>query len=158
MWYYLDPGQLNVVRYKPGETVTHEEHHHVPSKAHTHAHRDQYSFSGWCPSDKCLIYFLVIEAKEQKTPSQPMTSSLCGQRCTWTRNERPSRWWDWRGSIRKQAQARCREACWSSASSTCRHKTWLISAALRIQVKEGIQNYELWSNSYNHPLVKSPRP
>lgn len=27
---YLNTGQLDVVRYKPGKTVTHEEDHHVP--------------------------------------------------------------------------------------------------------------------------------
>ena len=33
---YLNSGQLDVVGYKPGQTVTHEEDHHVPPTTHTH--------------------------------------------------------------------------------------------------------------------------
>lgn len=41
---YLNTGQLDVVRYKPGETVTHEEDHHVPPERHMPKFRAQNDF------------------------------------------------------------------------------------------------------------------
>lgn len=38
---YLNTGQLDVVRYKPGKAVTHEEDHHVPPERHTPQLRTQ---------------------------------------------------------------------------------------------------------------------
>lgn len=34
---YLDSGELDVVCDEPGQTVTHEEDHHVPPKTQTHS-------------------------------------------------------------------------------------------------------------------------
>lgn len=47
-----------------------------------------------------------------------MSDMICDWLHTWTHNEQPSQLWGWRGSIQRWAQARCQEACWSSALST----------------------------------------
>lgn len=67
---YLNSGELDVVGDKPGQTVTHEEHHHVPPATHENRMDAALSHETYHPIMKARF-----GGKRDKTTSQSLCNS-----------------------------------------------------------------------------------